>query len=353
MMMGLIGHGGLRGCGAGCKRIQGSRKGMWRAVACSSIGRRRRRSLSGQVGQEPIDTELNLRPLQPEVHCSAVIEPGANVHPSAKIGPFCHVGNGACIGADVRLISHASIMGKTCIGSACVIYPHAVIGGMSQDKKHVDNTYAADSWQLSIGSGTCIREHVTVNGGTSCDGKDGTTAIGDDVLLMATAHVGHDCHVESGVVLSNGVCLAGHVHVGKQSIIGGLCGVHQYVSIGHNVMIGGAAALDADVIPFGLAAGNRARLRGLNLVGLRRLGLGASDILLALRAYRYIFGVPQARRSDTIEFPTMPTLRERAAICAAAIDEEGHDAGEGNAWVISAIAEFIEGGERSRSLCIQ
>lgn len=193
---------------------------------------------------------------------------------------------------------------------------------------------------------------AATSGGTCTDKEDGMTRIGDGVLLMAATHVGHDCHVESGAILSNGACLAGHVHVGERSIVGGMCGVHQHVRIGRNAMVGGAAAVDADIIPFGLAAGNRARLRGLNLVGLRRLGFGASDILSALCAYRYIFGVPQARQSDRVAFHAMPTLKERAAVCASAIGNREHD-GEGSAEVISAIAHFIINDDRSRALCIQ
>lgn len=179
------------------------------------------------------------------------------------------------------LRSHVVVEGHTTIGDHTSIFSHAVIGTESQDKK--DRGLPTTT---SIGKHCTIREFVSINRGTV-----GNTTIGSNVHLLANVHVGHDCTVHDGVVVSNGTCLAGHVSVGRGAVLGGLCGIKQRVRIGQLAMVGGASAVDFDVIPYGLATGNRAVLRGINLVGLKRnKSVPRKDISFLLASQRYLYG---------------------------------------------------------------
>lgn len=210
-------------------------------------------------------------PPSAEIHPSAHVEPGARIGADCRIGPFSLIGPEVVLGRGVEIKSHAVITGRTGIGDGTVIFPFATIGEIPQDLK-----FRGEETSLVIGARNRIREHVTINVGT--DGGGGVTRIGDDCLLMAGAHVAHDCQIGNRVILVNNAALAGHCVLEDEVIVGGLSGVHQFVRIGRGAMIGAVTMVTADVIPHGLVQGPRGTLDGLNLVGLKRRGAGRSDI---------------------------------------------------------------------------
>lgn len=216
------------------------------------------------------------------IHPTAIIEKGAEIGADVSIGPYCVVGPDAVLGAGVRLKSHVVIDGRTSIGAGTEIFPFASIGTAPQDKK-----FKGEASRLEIGTRCSIREHVTINPGTEGGGL--LTKIGDDCLIMIGAHVAHDCMIGNHVILVNNATLAGHVHVGDHAIIGGNSAVHQFVRIGAHAMIGGMSGVENDVIPYGTVMGERARLAGLNLVGLERRGFDKTQINALRSAYRMLF----------------------------------------------------------------
>jgi len=216
------------------------------------------------------------------VHPSAIVEAGAQLADGVKVGPFCHVGPEVSLGPGVELLSHVVVAGRTSIGPETRIFPFASIGHQPQDLK-----YRGEASSLTIGARCQIRENVTVNPGTA--GGTMETRIGDDCLLMNSAHVAHDVEVGNHVVIAAYVAVAGHCKIGDFVAFGGMCGVHQYVRIGSHAFIGAHSMIDADVIPYGMAVGNRARLAGLNLVGLKRRKFDREAIHSLRAAYRMIF----------------------------------------------------------------
>jgi UDP-N-acetylglucosamine acyltransferase len=227
------------------------------------------------------------------IHPTAVIDPAATLADGVSIGPYCVVGAGVKLGAHVRLYTHVVIDGNTTIGEGCEIYPFASIGTAPQDKK-----FKGENSCLEIGARNSIREHVTINPGTEGGGL--LTKIGDDCLIMIGAHVAHDCQIGNHVILVNNATLAGHVHVGDHAIIGGNSAVHQFVRIGAHAMIGGMSGVENDVIPYGTVMGERARLAGLNLVGLERRGFKKDQINELRNAYRMLFA-PEGTFSERLE----------------------------------------------------
>ncbi len=211
-----------------------------------------------------------------QVHPSAIVEDGATIGPGCKVGPFSLIDAGVSLGRNVELTSHVVVKGDTSIGDDTLVHAFAVIGEIPQDKK-----FQGESTRLEIGARCRIREHVTINTGTA--GGGGLTAVGDDCLLMAGCHVAHDAVIGNRVILVNSAAIAGHVVIEDDVIIGGLCGVHQFVRIGRGAIIGAVTMVTNDVIPFGLVQAPRGELSGLNLVGLKRRGVARSDIT-ALRA---------------------------------------------------------------------
>lgn len=210
------------------------------------------------------------------IHPTAVIDEGASIGANAYVGPFTTVGPEVDLAEDVMLKSHVVVTGRTRVGAGTTIFPFASIGEIPQDLK-----FAGEATELIIGARCRIREHVTMNTGT--DGGGGVTRMGDDCLVMAGAHVAHDAQVGDRVILVNNSAVAGHCVVGDDAIIGGLSGVHQWVRIGHGAIIGAVTMVSHDVMPYALVQGPRGELDGLNLVGLKRRGVGRSDIT-ALRA---------------------------------------------------------------------
>ncbi|WP_424179954.1 acyl-ACP--UDP-N-acetylglucosamine O-acyltransferase [Yoonia sp. TsM2_T14_4] len=210
------------------------------------------------------------------IHPSAVIADGAQVGADCSIGPFCVIGADVVLGDGVTLKSHVVVDGDTQIGAGTVVFPFSVIGEIPQDLK-----FAGEKTQLRIGARNRIREHVTINTGTAQGG--GITRVGDDGLFMAGCHIAHDAQIGNRVIIVNSSAVAGHCVIEDDVIIGGLCGVHQWVRIGQGAIIGAVTMVTADVVPHGLVQGPRGVLDGLNLVGLKRKGVDRADIT-ALRA---------------------------------------------------------------------
>jgi len=216
------------------------------------------------------------------------IDPTARVAPSAvigtdvEIGPYCVIGPHVAIGDGCRLVAQVHLTGHTTIGPGTEIYPFASLGTPPQSTR-----YRGGPTRLTIGADCDLRESVTMNRGTEDGG--GITTVGDRGFFMANSHVGHDCHVGNDVIFANCATLGGHCEIGDGVIIGGLSAVHQFTRIGTAAMIGGVAGVRGDVIPFGLANGDYARLEGLNLVGLKRRKFSRERIQTIRRAYQKLF----------------------------------------------------------------
>ncbi len=218
----------------------------------------------------------------PQIHPTAIVAPGAVLAGDVAIGPYCVVGEHVVLGAGVTLAAHVVIDGRTTIGEGVRVFPFAAIGLAPQDLK-----YHGEPSSLTVGRHTTIREYVTINPGTEGGGM--VTRIGDHCLLMVGAHVAHDCQVGDHVIMANNATLAGHVVVEEFARLGGLCAVHQFVRIGRHAMIGGMSGVERDVIPYGQVMGNRARLTGLNIIGMQRSGYSRDDIHGLRAAYQFLF----------------------------------------------------------------
>ncbi|MEM7774043.1 MAG: acyl-ACP--UDP-N-acetylglucosamine O-acyltransferase [Pseudomonadota bacterium] len=231
------------------------------------------------------------------IHPTAIVGDGAQIGVDCKIGPYCVVGDEVEIGAGSELISHVAIAGITKVGPGAQIYPFASVGHAPQDLK-----YDGERSTLTIGANCRIREGVTLNPGTTGGGMQ--TVVGDDCTFLANSHVGHDCHVGDNVVFSNNVMLAGHCTIGDYAIIGGGAAVIQFARVGAHAFVGGMSGLENDLIPYGMALGNRAYLSGLNIIGLQRRGFSRDAIHDLRRAYRLLFaaeGTLKERVDDVAE----------------------------------------------------
>lgn len=244
------------------------------------------------------------------IHPTALVAEGAELGDGVSIGPYSIVGEHVRLGDGVELISHAVVAGRTSIGSETRIFPFASIGHQPQDLK-----YAGEPSTLTVGAKCVIREGVTLNPGTTGGGMK--TVIGDGCTFLANSHVGHDCHVGNNVIFSNNVMLAGHCDVGDFAILGGGAAVIQFARVGSHSFLGGMSGLEHDLIPYGMALGNRAYLSGLNIVGLQRRGFSREDIHNLRRAYRLLFadeGTLMERVEDVAsEFSTHPIVTEIVA----------------------------------------
>jgi UDP-N-acetylglucosamine acyltransferase len=217
-----------------------------------------------------------------EVHPTALVDRQAELAPDVSVGPYCVVGPRVRLGRGVRLESHVVVEGRTTIGDGCRVFPFACLGHRPQDLK-----YQGEETELVIGRNNQIREHVTMHPGTA--GGGGVTRVGDGGLFMAAIHVAHDCRIGDRVIMANNATLGGHVEVQDDAILGGVCAIHQFVRIGRQAMVGGLAAVENDVIPYGLVLGNRAWLDGLNVVGLKRRGVPREELQELRSAYRLLF----------------------------------------------------------------
>jgi UDP-N-acetylglucosamine acyltransferase len=253
------------------------------------------------------------------IHPSAIIEPGARLGEGVRVGPFCVVGKDVEIGRGCELVSHVVVLGLTTIGPNTRIFPFASIGHQPQDLK-----FSGEASTLSIGSNCILREGVTMNPGTQGGGL--VTRVGDNCAFLANSHVGHDCIVGNNVIFSNNVMLAGHCVVGDFAILGGGAAAIQFARIGAHGFLGGMSGLENDLIPYGMALGNRAHLSGLNIIGLQRRGFSREDIHKLRRAYRLLFAEEG-------------TLKERVDDVAAEYADH---------TIVQEIVAFIrEGGKRS------
>lgn len=217
------------------------------------------------------------------IHPTAVIHPGAELHPTVQVGAYAVIGERVKVGPGTVIGAHVVLEGPTEIGARNQIFPGAAIGLEPQDLK-----YDGSKSQVKIGDENRIREYVTVNRATRA-GE--TTLIGNGNLLMAYVHVAHNCVIEDSVVIANAVALAGHVHIESRATIGGVLGIHQFVHIGSLAMVGGMSRIDRDVPPYMLVEGNPARVRSLNLVGLKRAGMAEAHQLQVLQTLKKAFRI--------------------------------------------------------------
>lgn len=217
-----------------------------------------------------------------DIHPSAIVDPNSSLGEGVKIGPYCVVGADVKLSDSVILKSHVVVDGHTTIGEGTEIHPFSSIGSPPQDLK-----FDGEISELIIGKNNRIREHVTMNPGTKGGGLK--TVVGDNGLFMPGSHVAHDCMLGNNIIMANNATLAGHVVVGDFAILGGLSAVHQFVRIGEHAMVGGMSGVENDVIPYGSVMGERARLNGLNVIGLKRRGFSKDDIHSLRKAYKMLF----------------------------------------------------------------
>ena len=204
-----------------------------------------------------------------QIHPTALVDSAAQIADGVTIGPYAVIGPEVRIGSGTRIGPHAVLDGRVTLGSDNHVFAGACIGLEPQDLK-----YTGDSTEVVIGDRNRIREYVTINRATAGDER---TLLGDDNLLMAYSHLGHNCELGNRIVIANGVAVAGHVHIADRAVIGGVLGIHQFVHIGTMAMVGGMSRIDRDVPPFTMVEGHPGRLRGLNRLGLKRSGLAAQD----------------------------------------------------------------------------
>ncbi len=216
------------------------------------------------------------------IHPTALIDKNVEIGKNVAIGPNVCIKSGVKIGDNTYINANAYIDSYTTIGKNCKIFPSAVLGTVPQDLK-----FQGEFSELIIGDDTTIREFCMINRGTK--GGGGVTKIGNNSLIMAYVHVAHDCILGNSVIIANAVQFAGHVVVEDKAIIGGMTAVHQFVRIGTLAMVGGMSGIPLDIAPYCLAAGNRAHLSGLNLVGLKRSNFSFEEINALKEAYKVIF----------------------------------------------------------------
>jgi UDP-N-acetylglucosamine acyltransferase len=217
----------------------------------------------------------------PSIHPSAVVATGAEIAEGVEVGPYCTIGEHVSIGVGSRIGPHANIDGYTSLGAECQVFPFASLGTKTQDLK-----FDGGITRVEIGDRTVIREYVTVNAATS-DGD--VTRVGSGCLLMAYTHIAHDCDIGDGVIMSNNSQLAGHVVVEEDAIIGGMCGVHQFVRFGRGCMVGGFSRITQDVPPYMLAEGNPLVVRGINSIGLKRRQVNPEQRSALKKAFQLLY----------------------------------------------------------------
>jgi UDP-N-acetylglucosamine acyltransferase len=217
-----------------------------------------------------------------KIHPTAVVEDGAVLAPNVVVGPFAYIGPEVELGAGVEVGSHVTLIGRTRVGAGSRVFPHSCLGGEPQDQG-----FEGETTELEIGQRTVIREHVTIHVGTARGG--GCTRVGDDNFIMNSAHIGHDCQIGSDIIIAPFCGLAGHVKIEDFAVLGAYTGIHQYVRVGESVMAAGGTKLSLDAPSFTMVAGDRARLVGLNSVGLRRRGFAAETRRQIKHAFHLIF----------------------------------------------------------------
>ena len=247
----------------------------------STLARARATAFVGDQMVAEADLLLAMDPGAAYIDPAAVVDPGARIGAGTTVGPFCSIGPEVVIGKRCRIGASVVIDGWTEIGDDTIIFPMGSIGLAPQDLK-----YKGERTRLTIGSGNTFREFVTINRGTQ--GGGGHTVIGDRNLFMAYVHVAHDCKIGNDTIFANAATLAGHVSVGDYATIGAYSGVHQFCHVGRHAYIGGYSVVTKDALPFARSVGNRARIYGLNTIGLTRRRFTADTVSQLKRAYRYL-----------------------------------------------------------------
>ena len=241
------------------------------------------------------------------IHPTAIVDPQAELHPTTAVGAYSVIEGEVVIGAGTEIGSHVYIDRYTRIGRDCRIYPFASVGTPPQDKK-----FKGEKTELIIGDENVIREYVTINRGTPDGG--GVTVIGNQNLLLAYVHVAHDCHLGNGITMVNVATLGGHVTLEDHAVIGGLSAVHQFVRIGAHAYVGGKTGVSQDIPPFVLASGERAKLFGLNIVGLKRYNFSNEAILALKKAYQTVIRshltIQDAMLKVEKEVPLLPEVSQ-------------------------------------------
>ncbi len=218
------------------------------------------------------------------IHPTAIVSPKAELESDVEIGPYTIIGDNVFIGKGTTIGTHVVIEPYVTIGQRCRVFQFAAIGAIPQDLK-----FAGEVSYVKIGQGCIIREFVTIHRGTRSGG--GITEIGEECLLMNYAHVAHDCRLGRQVIMANNATLAGHITIGNHCTIGGLSAVHQFTNVGEYAFIGGKTGVPKDIPPYVIASGERARLHGLNQVGLKRYGFSRKTITELKKAYRIVFRI--------------------------------------------------------------
>lgn len=216
------------------------------------------------------------------IHPTAIVGPKAEIDPDVEIGPYTVIADNVSIGPGTVIGPHVIVDPYVSIGANCHIFQYASVGAEPQAIK-----FEGEKTFVKIGRGTTVREFVTINRGTAFG--TGVTEIGEDNLLMAYCHVAHDCQTGRGVILANNATLAGHIVIGDHVTVGGLVAIHQFVRIGDFAYVGGKSAVPKDIPPYVIAAGDRAKLHGLNRVGLKRYGFSESAVTALKKVYRIFF----------------------------------------------------------------
>jgi UDP-N-acetylglucosamine acyltransferase len=241
------------------------------------------------------------------IHPTAIIDPTAELHETVTVGPYSIIAGSVTIDSGTQIGSHVFIDQYTRIGKDCQIFPFTSIGTAPQDKK-----FKGEKTQLVIGDENVIREYATINRGTPDGG--GVTRIGNQNLLLAYIHIAHDCHLGNGITMVNVATLGGHVTLEDYSVIGGLAAVHQFVRIGAHAYVGGKTGVSQDIPPFVLASGERAKLFGLNIVGLKRHNFSNEAIQALKKAYQTVIRshltIQEAMIRVEKEVPVFPEVQQ-------------------------------------------
>jgi UDP-N-acetylglucosamine acyltransferase len=251
------------------------------------------------------------------IHPTAIVSPDAKIGADCHIGAFCTIGDEVVLGAKVHLESHVVIDGKTSVGDETRVFPFVSIGLAPQDLK-----YKGESTATEIGRRNHIREFVTIHRGTT--GGGGLTKIGDDNLLMAQAHIAHDCRIGNEVIMANAATLAGHVEIDDRANVGAYSGVHQFCRVGREAFVGGYSVVVKDALPFAISQGNHAKCYGLNRLGMKRRGYSKETIEKLHHAYHLLLS-SKLNTSQAVE-----RMKEEISDCAE----------------VDYLVEFIESSKR-------
>lgn len=240
-----------------------------------------------------------------KIHPSAVVEKGAILGENVIIEPYAFVGSKVRVEDNCTIKQGARVMGRTRVGVNSRIFSYAIVGDIPQDISYKDGELETG---VEIGENSTIREFATINSGTAKG--DGFTKIGANAFIMAYCHIAHDCHLGQNVILANNATLAGHVELGDFVVVGGLTPIHQFVKVGEGAMIAGASALSQDIVPFCLAEGNRAKIRSLNIVGIRRR-FEKDEVERINKAYHFLFkGDLKANANELLQSTQSENVRK-------------------------------------------